>query len=249
MTPPAQDREHDVVVFGATGFVGADRRVPRKPRPRRRRIALGGRSREKLERTRAELGGARPTGRWSSPTARDEEALADARRARRASSRRRSARTATYGLPLRRRMRRRRHALRRPHRRGPLHAPLDRRARRAGARRAARGSSTPAASTRSPPTSACSLLHEHAREHDLGDLERHDAGRHRRCAAASAAARSTRCAARSTRRERDPAARRVMRRPLRAEPGPRGRAGPRPRARPDGSSTATTSSAASSRRS
>lgn len=50
-------RDHDIVVFGATGFVGrltaaylASAAAPGV------RIALGGRSREKLERTRAELG-------------------------------------------------------------------------------------------------------------------------------------------------------------------------------------------------
>lgn len=57
MSTDAQDREHDVVVFGATGFVGlltAKHLVDHGPDGLR--LALGGRSREKLERVRAELG-------------------------------------------------------------------------------------------------------------------------------------------------------------------------------------------------
>src|SRR4051794_27447286 len=52
-------REHDIVVFGATGFVGKlTAAYLAGAAPAGTRIALGGRSREKLERTRAELGGA-----------------------------------------------------------------------------------------------------------------------------------------------------------------------------------------------
>ena len=52
-------REHDIVVFGATGFVGRlTAAYLAGAAPAGTRIALGGRSREKLERTRAELGGA-----------------------------------------------------------------------------------------------------------------------------------------------------------------------------------------------
>lgn len=57
MSPPAASREHDVVLFGATGFVGvltAAHLVAAAPEGAR--IALAGRSQEKLERTRAELG-------------------------------------------------------------------------------------------------------------------------------------------------------------------------------------------------
>src|SRR4051794_8248618 len=51
-------REHDIVVFGATGFVGKlTAAYLAKAAPAGTRIALGGRSLEKLERTRAELGG------------------------------------------------------------------------------------------------------------------------------------------------------------------------------------------------
>ena len=77
MTSTGQDREHDVVVFGATGFVGgltagylADRA------PAGTRIALGGRSREKLERVRSALG--EPAADWPLLVAdsHDAEALA-----------------------------------------------------------------------------------------------------------------------------------------------------------------------------
>jgi len=57
MTEPAGDRDHDVVLFGATGFVGrltADYLAGAAPDGTR--IALAGRSRDKLERTRAGLG-------------------------------------------------------------------------------------------------------------------------------------------------------------------------------------------------
>ena len=50
-------REHDVVVYGATGFVGVlTAKYLAEHAPPDVRIALGGRSREKLERTRDELG-------------------------------------------------------------------------------------------------------------------------------------------------------------------------------------------------
>ena len=50
-------REHDIVVYGATGFVGVlTARYLAEHGPAGVRIALGGRSREKLERTREELG-------------------------------------------------------------------------------------------------------------------------------------------------------------------------------------------------
>jgi short subunit dehydrogenase-like uncharacterized protein len=51
-------REHDIVVFGATGFAGKlTAAYLAGAAPPGTKIALGGRSREKLERTRAELGG------------------------------------------------------------------------------------------------------------------------------------------------------------------------------------------------
>lgn len=57
--PPVSDagREHDIVVYGATGFVGRlTARYLAEREPQDVRIALGGRSRERLERARAELG-------------------------------------------------------------------------------------------------------------------------------------------------------------------------------------------------
>ena len=55
MTDPS--REHDVVIYGATGFVGLlTAKYLAEQAPPDLRIALGGRSQEKLERTRAELG-------------------------------------------------------------------------------------------------------------------------------------------------------------------------------------------------
>ncbi len=57
MSPSTQDREHDVVVFGATGFVGKlTAAYLAGHAPAGTRIALAGRSREKLERVKAELG-------------------------------------------------------------------------------------------------------------------------------------------------------------------------------------------------
>jgi short subunit dehydrogenase-like uncharacterized protein len=51
------DREHDIVVYGATGFVGIlTAKYLAEEAPSGVRIALGGRSQEKLEKTRAELG-------------------------------------------------------------------------------------------------------------------------------------------------------------------------------------------------
>ncbi len=50
-------REHDIVVYGATGFVGVlTAKYLAEHGPSEARIALGGRSQEKLERTRDELG-------------------------------------------------------------------------------------------------------------------------------------------------------------------------------------------------
>ena len=50
-------REHDVVVYGATGFVGVlTAKYLAENAPPEAKIALGGRSQAKLERVRAELG-------------------------------------------------------------------------------------------------------------------------------------------------------------------------------------------------
>ncbi|MDX6586311.1 MAG: hypothetical protein QOI31_784 [Solirubrobacterales bacterium] len=50
-------RDHDIVVYGATGFVGVlTAKYLAENSPSDVRIALGGRSQDKLERTRAELG-------------------------------------------------------------------------------------------------------------------------------------------------------------------------------------------------
>ncbi len=57
MTARAQEPEHDVVVFGATGFVGRlTAEYLARHAPENARIALAARSRDKLERTRAGLG-------------------------------------------------------------------------------------------------------------------------------------------------------------------------------------------------
>jgi short subunit dehydrogenase-like uncharacterized protein len=56
------DREYDVVVYGATGFVGKlTAAYLARSAPAGTRIALAGRSRDKLERTRADLGPATAT--------------------------------------------------------------------------------------------------------------------------------------------------------------------------------------------
>lgn len=57
MGSPEQERDHDVVVFGATGFVGRlTAEYLAASAPEGVRIALAGRSQDKLERTRADLG-------------------------------------------------------------------------------------------------------------------------------------------------------------------------------------------------
>jgi short subunit dehydrogenase-like uncharacterized protein len=57
MNPQTDQRQHDVVLYGATGFVGRLTAVYlEQAAPEGARIALGGRSREKLERVRSELG-------------------------------------------------------------------------------------------------------------------------------------------------------------------------------------------------
>ncbi len=59
MADPTQDREHDIVVYGATGFVGRlTAQYLAAAAPPGTRIALGGRSQERLERVREAIGGA-----------------------------------------------------------------------------------------------------------------------------------------------------------------------------------------------
>ncbi len=56
--PDPDQREHDVVVYGASGFVGVlTAKYLLEQAPSGTRIALGGRSKAKLERTRESLGG------------------------------------------------------------------------------------------------------------------------------------------------------------------------------------------------
>ncbi|WP_205699035.1 trans-acting enoyl reductase family protein [Conexibacter sp. SYSU D00693] len=103
--PPAKrqsqpEHEHDVVVFGATGFVGrltATYLVEHAPEGTR--IALGGRSRSKLERVREELGPAAAQLPLVEADSQDDEALA-----RMVASTRAVATTVgpyhAYGMPL-----------------------------------------------------------------------------------------------------------------------------------------------------
>ncbi len=84
MSPSPRPREHDVVVFGATGFVGRLTAAHLAAHaPAGTRIALGARSREKLERTRAALGPA--AAQWPLVVAdsADEAALRELARATR----------------------------------------------------------------------------------------------------------------------------------------------------------------------
>ena len=157
VSSPAPARALDVVVFGATGFVGrlvarapggqradrrcgsaspggrADRLAAVRDRPRSHR---GGVAAAHGGRRRPGLAGA--DGRGHPRRRHDRRPLRPVRRA------------AGRGL------RRRRHPLRRPDRRGAVHARADRRA--ATHRRAHRRADRPppAASTRSPPTSVSS---------------------------------------------------------------------------------------------
>ncbi len=96
----SDDRQHDVVVYGATGFVGAlTARYLAERAPAGARIALAGRSQDKLERLRAALPAA--AGEWPLVVADsgDAPALADL-----AASTRALATTvgpyAKYGLPV-----------------------------------------------------------------------------------------------------------------------------------------------------
>jgi len=100
VTPPAQDRDHDVVVFGATGFVGRlTAAYLAQAAPQGVRIALAGRSQRKLEETRAALGAV--ASGWPLVAA---DSLDPAAMARLAASTRAVATTVgpyqQYGLPL-----------------------------------------------------------------------------------------------------------------------------------------------------
>ena len=121
-------REFDIVLFGATGFVGrlTARHLAAEADPRVR-IALAGRSLTRLREVAADLGPAAPrAGRcsWSTPpTSRRSPTWP-----------RRAAVVVTtvgpyvkYGVPAGGRVRRGRHPLLRPHRRGAVRAPQHRR--------------------------------------------------------------------------------------------------------------------------
>lgn len=100
MSPSQQDREHDVVIFGATGFVGKlTAAYLAGHAPAGTRIALAGRSRAKLEEARAALGA--PAAKWPLVVA---DSLDDAAMAELARSTRVVATTVgpyhRYGLPL-----------------------------------------------------------------------------------------------------------------------------------------------------
>ena len=100
MASPSQDRDHDIVLFGASGFVGRlTAEYLARSAPDDARIALAGRSRERLERTRAELGERAAT--WPLVTADSGDAAAMAAMA---ASTRVVATTVgpymRYGLPL-----------------------------------------------------------------------------------------------------------------------------------------------------
>ena len=245
----AEDRDLDVVVYGATGFVGRlTARVPRRARPGRRAHRAG-----RSQRVAARRGSRR---RWARGAADWPLIVADSARRRRrwramaashaASSRPRSGPTARYGLPLVEACAAAGHALRRPHRRGAVHARDDR-----PLRRDARGR----AGARIVHTCGFDSIPS-----DLGVLLLHEAAR----PTAPASSRTRRWSCASLRggvsggtlasmhgaarrdRARDPALAPADRRPVRAQPGPRGRARPRRRARPRAASSTTTSSAAGS---
>jgi short subunit dehydrogenase-like uncharacterized protein len=100
MSTPPPDRAHDVVVFGASGFVGRlTAAYLAENAPDGARIALGGRSREKLEAVRATLGPRAADWPVLVADSADEQALAEL-----AGSTRAVATTVgpylRYGLPL-----------------------------------------------------------------------------------------------------------------------------------------------------
>ena len=120
-------REFDLVLFGATGFVGRlTARHLAQEAPARLRIALAGRSLTRLQELARGLDGEARDWPLIQLDASDTEAVADPRRAH---PRRRDDRGPVRPLrrPARRRLRRGRHRLLRPHRRGALRAPQHRR--------------------------------------------------------------------------------------------------------------------------
>ena len=164
-------RDHDVVVFGATGFVGRlTAEYLAEHAPAGTRVALGGRSRDKLERVRAELGPQAADWPLIVADSHDEQALA---RARGVDARRRDHRRALPALrPAAGARRARRPAPTTPT--SPARScscagrstPPTRRP-----RRAARGSSTRCGFDSIPSDLGVFLLHEHARATGAGDLE------------------------------------------------------------------------------
>jgi short subunit dehydrogenase-like uncharacterized protein len=78
MASTERDRTHDIVVFGATGFVGElTAAYLSEHAPAGARIALGGRSRQKLEATRAKLGSKAADWPLVVADSQDEQALAE----------------------------------------------------------------------------------------------------------------------------------------------------------------------------
>ena len=122
----SQDRPYDIVVFGATGFTGGlTAAYLAEHAPTDCRWALAGRNRAKLEAVRsrlAENAPASPSSRWCAPTSatpRRCEALAESTRVVITTV----GPYVAYGEPLVGRVRRRRHRLRRPHRRAGVRGP------------------------------------------------------------------------------------------------------------------------------
>ena len=226
-----EQREHDVVVYGATGFVGkltAEYLAEHGARRRRGSRSAAART-EKLERTRAELGGRAADWPLVVADSSDEAAVAAL-----AASTRAVATTvgpyAKYGMPLLARVRA-----------PPARHYADLTGEMLFMRR------------------AIDTHHETAKAQRRADRPRLrlrlDPVGPRRARAARARERATASASSGTRRyvvvglkggasggtvdslrgqideaKRDPAVRRIAGRPVRAQPGPRGGAGPRPRA-------------------
>ena len=211
------ERELDIVLYGATGFVGAltAAHLAQHAGPGVR-IALAGRSRPKLEALRIELG---PAALVVGARRRRRDRRPGPARARRAHPRARH-----DGRPVRdvrqggrAGLRRGGDALRRPDRGGALRPLVARRARRPGRARPGRPSCTPAASTPSRPTSACSPRPGASPPTARAPWPRRrcSSGRSR---AASPAAPSTRPASRPSPLVPTTGARARARRPVRAQP-------------------------------
>ena len=151
------EREYDVALFGATGFTGgltADYLAANAPDGLR--WALVGRNRAKLEAVAARLAAADPAAPGAGPARGRRRRRGGARQGRRVDQGRDHHGRSLRALrrPAGRRLRRRGHRLRRPHRRARVRRPHVPGEPRGGASRAAPGSSTAAVSTRSRTTSA-----------------------------------------------------------------------------------------------